>query len=79
MRDRLLAPTHHRGAAEVLDPVTGGAEGDETDQALYACRIVVLPELMALNRVSWPPLAADFAAPPGAAIHSSAEAVPVVA
>src|SRR5581483_6925263 len=59
------AAAPHPGQAQVLDLMAAGAESDEPDQPLDEPAVVVLPDLVALNRVAPTPAATDFAPVPG--------------
>ena len=65
--------------ANVLDLMAGRAEGDHTNQALDTRRIVILPYLMALNRVPTPAPAAHLAAMVRVLVHLRADSIPVLA
>ncbi len=57
-----LGPAELTGPPEVLDLVAGRAQADHADQALDAGRLVVGPDLMALDRVGGAVAATDLAA-----------------
>jgi hypothetical protein len=60
-----LASALHPRQTDVLDLVTGWTESDHPDQALDASRAVVLPDLVALDRMPRSPLSADLASTAG--------------
>jgi hypothetical protein len=76
--ERFVVASVHAGETEVLHAVAGRAQRDEPLQALGVSLIVVRPDLVAFNRMSFSPATTHLATVPCPAIDGAAHEVPLV-
>jgi hypothetical protein len=75
--ERFVVASVHAGETEVLHAVAGRAQRDEPLQALYVSLIVVRPDLVAFNRMSFSPATTHLATVPCSAIDGAPHEVPL--